>query len=128
MTLVAVAAGGALGAVSRFLIGEWARAAMPATVLFPFATLGINIVGSFVLGVVSGVPVLAAPPTPTWRAFVAAGVCGGFTTFSAFSGEVAELLHRGAVGRAGLYIAASVVAGVAAFVLGAMAARAMLRG
>ena len=47
MTLVAVAAGGALGAVSRFLIGEWARAVVPATAIFPFATLGINIVGDW---------------------------------------------------------------------------------
>jgi len=118
MMVLAVAAGGALGAAARYLIAEWARAVSSATTLMPFTTLGINAVGSFTLGALVASPAMSSSVSPAWRAFLTVGLCGGFTTFSAFSGEVVDLLHRGALGRASAYAVASVVLCVLAFMLG----------
>jgi fluoride exporter len=123
MMVLAVAAGGALGATARYLIAEWTRGVSAATTIVPVTTLGINVVGSFVLGAVVATPALSASVAPSWRAFVAIGLCGGFTTFSAFSGEVVELVQRGALGRAAVYALVSVVLCVLAFTLGLAVAR-----
>ena len=115
-----VAAGGALGSVARFLV---TRALAGASLDFPVGTLAINAAGSFLLGVV----LAAAPERPDGavRLLVGVGVCGGFTTFSAFSAEVVALAGRGAVGRAGAYAAASVGAGLVAVVAGLALGRAL---
>jgi CrcB protein len=108
-TWLAVAIGGALGSLARF----WLAAAM--TVLtgprFPWGTLLINILGSFIIGLVAAVTLVPAriPMHPDVRVFLMVGVCGGFTTFSAFSLQTLELLQSGEILPAGGYIVGSVV-------------------
>src|ERR1700709_481411 len=94
---VAVAVGGALGSVARF----WLTGIMTALTgaRFPWGTLLINIVGSLVIGLAAGatlVPVRVGLH-PDIRIFLMTGVCGGFTTFSAFSLQTLELLQGGEV-------------------------------
>lgn len=108
-TWLAVAAGGAIGSLARF----WLAAAMTALTgpRFPWGTLLINVVGSAIIGLVSAitfVPARLAMP-PDMRIFLMVGVCGGFTTFSAFSLQTLELLQAGEVAPAAGYIAGSVV-------------------
>lgn len=108
-TWFAVAVGGALGSLARF----WIAAAM--TMLtgprFPWGTLLINVLGSFVIGLVAGLT--AMPPRvgmhPDVRVFLMVGVCGGFTTFSAFSLQGLELLQAGEMVPAVGYMVGSVV-------------------
>ena len=114
--LLAVAVGGALGAVGRYLlIGQvvsWLGAG------FPFGTLAANVIGSFVMGVLVEAGALFWSPSPELRAFLTVGLLGAFTTFSSFSLEVALLYQRGELGLAALYIAASVILCVLGLFLG----------
>lgn len=95
-----VALGGALGSVARYWASTLAVAAFGVT--FPWGTLIVNVVGSFVIGVVGA---MAAPET-RWtvpddvRTFVMVGICGGFTTFSSFSLQTYALILEGEVFRA----------------------------
>ncbi|MDR3536661.1 MAG: fluoride efflux transporter CrcB, partial [Acetobacteraceae bacterium] len=100
--------GGAIGSVARF----WLAAAVASLTgpAFPWGTLLINIVGSFVIGWF-GVLTSAAGPLDVpadIRLFVLVGLCGGFTTFSSFSLQTLELLQSGEVVRAGGYVLGSV--------------------
>jgi CrcB protein len=106
---IAVAVGGAIGSVARF----WLASAM--TVLtgprFPWGTLLINVLGSFVIGLVAGYTLAPGRVAmhPDIRIFLMTGVCGGFTTFSAFSLQTLELMQTGDVVPALGYAAGSVV-------------------
>jgi CrcB protein len=120
-----VALGGALGSVSRFLLGPVIHRLLGFT--FPYGTLAINIVGSLVLGLVAGLATDAATVSPQVRAFLAVGFCGGFTTFSAFSFETVTLVEGGQLGRAGAYIIASVALSVTAAWIGLLTARQLLQ-
>lgn len=108
-TWLAVAAGGALGSVARF----WLAAAMTALTgpRFPWGTLLINILGSFIIGLVAALTLAPArlPMPPDMRVFLMVGVCGGFTTFSAFSLQTLELLQSGEILSALGYIVGSVL-------------------
>ena len=116
-----VALGGALGSVSRFLMGPALQRAFNAT--FPVGTLLINILGSLVLGFVMRLAIEGVSVTPEARAFIAVGFCGGFTTFSTFSYEAIRLLEDGEGWRAATYIVASVMLSLLAAFVGLVAAR-----
>jgi len=109
VTYLWVAAGGALGSVARV----WLTLAVTAYTgpRFPWATLLINIGGSLVIGWFGALTGAGGRigVSAEMRAFVMAGLCGGFTTFSAFSAQALELLREGEVGRAAGYILGSVV-------------------
>jgi CrcB protein len=79
---------------------------------FPWGTLAINVAGSFVMGLVAEYFALKSGLSPQWRLFLTTGILGGFTTFSAFSLEVALLYERGELMAAGLYVLGSVVLAV----------------
>ncbi len=122
-TWLAVAVGGALGSMGRF----WLAAAVGAVTgpRFPWGTLLINVPGSFIIGLVTA---LAAPPArlpmhPDVLVFFVVGICGGFTTFSAFSLQTLQLLQAGDLLPAGGYILGSVVVCLAAVWLGAALGR-----
>jgi CrcB protein len=119
-TLLAIAAGGALGSVLRFAAGVALSGAFPA---FPVATLLVNVVGSFVLGALA--TALPATAGPALRLGLTVGLCGGFTTFSTFSAEVVTLAQRGLPARAASYGVASVALSVAAALAGMAAGRAL---
>lgn len=119
-TLVSVAFGGALGASLRFLTGVGVlRLIGPSG--FPVATLAVNVLGSFLMGVFV---VLAAQRGLTYLSpFVMTGLLGGFTTFSAFSLETVTLYERGDVTQAALYVALSVILSIASLIAGLVIAR-----
>ncbi len=119
-----VALGGALGSVSRFLLGPALQRALDAT--FPVGTLFINVAGSLILGFVLGLAAEGVDVRPEARAFIAIGFCGGFTTFSTFSYEAVRLLEDGEGSRAALYIMASVVLSIGAAFIGLVAARQLI--
>lgn len=117
-TYLAVAVGGAVGSVARFwLVGLTARLVGPE---LPWGTLAVNLLGSLVIGLAAALPA-EAWPMPQLRPFLMAGICGGFTTFSAFSLQTLELLQSGQPGWALAYILGSVVLCLAAAWLGYVA-------
>jgi CrcB protein len=80
---------------------------------FSYGTLIVNIVGSLVMGLLTGFFALKADPGQAWRLFLTTGMLGGFTTFSTFSLDIAMLYERGAFGLTVLYVVASVGLAVA---------------
>ena len=119
VTVLAVAGGGAVGSVARYLV----TVAMTATATaFPYATLVVNVVGAFLIGLFAR---LFATPDhdPVLRLALTTGLCGGFTTFSTFEYETRRLAEAGLHGLALLNVTASVAAGYAAVTLGARLAR-----
>jgi len=93
---------------------------------FPWGTLAVNIAGSFVMGLVAEYFALKSGLPQQWRLFLATGVLGGFTTFSAFSLEVALLYERGEVMAAGLYVLGSVALAVIGLFAGLYVIRALV--
>jgi CrcB protein len=88
-----VGTGGFIGSIARFLVTHYVNNLMMSA--FPFATVMINITGSFLIGVIFGLSERFGWFGLEWRFFLAAGFCGGFTTFSAFSYETINLLRSG---------------------------------
>jgi CrcB protein len=120
-----VAIGGALGSVARYALGNAMTMAVGAE--FPWGTLLINILGSFVISffsVLTGTNSRLPLPFEA-RVFVTVGLCGGFTTFSAFSLQTVELARAGQPGRAALYVAASAALCIIACTLGFVSASAL---
>lgn len=119
-----VAVGGAAGSVARYLVGTAAlRWIGPG---WPWGTLTVNIVGGFLMGVVTGwLAFRAAGQQETFRVLLATGVLGGFTTFSAFSLETALMIEKRAYGSAFTYTAVSVVFALTALFAGLFLARRM---
>lgn len=120
--LLIVAAGGALGAGLRHMVNV---AAMRLPFAFPWGTLAINIVGSFLMGVFVELLARRLGGSNEIRLFVATGILGGFTTFSAFSLDVAVLWQRGAHGFAAAYVLASVFGAILALFAGLWLARSL---
>lgn len=85
---------------------------------FGYGTLFVNVVGSFLMGILAAQLALKGEIAQPWRLFLATGVLGGFTTFSAFSLDTALLYERGEIGLTALYIVASVVGSIAALFAG----------
>ncbi|MBR2656036.1 MAG: fluoride efflux transporter CrcB [Loktanella sp.] len=113
--VISVALGGAVGSVLRYLVGF--------VVAFPVGTLVINVLGSFLIGLVW--VLLAARGLQHWIPFVMMGVLGGFTTFSTFSLDTLRLIESGRVMAAGSYVLASVFVSIAGCALGLWLARGM---
>jgi fluoride exporter len=115
-SIVAVAIGGAIGSVARYLVGigsgKWFG------LNFPWGTLIINIAGSFLIGVFVECFALRWDLPPAARLFLTVGICGGFTTFSTFSLDAFVLIERGALWPAAAYIAGSVVLSIAGLFAG----------
>lgn len=111
--------GGGLGAVARWAFGM--TAARWLGTAWPWGTFGVNVLGSFVMGIVMATLMRGGSMTggaENWRLFLATGILGGFTTFSAFSLESARMIEAGHWGQAGLYGLTSVVVSIAALFAG----------
>ena len=114
--LAAVAIGGSLGSVARYLVAIGAGRLVGTD--FPWGKLAINIVGSFLMGALAGYFAFRPGIAQHMRLFMTTGVLGGFTTFSAFSLDAALLIERHAYGSAAGYIVGSVAASVSALFFG----------
>ncbi len=122
MKMVLMAAmGGAIGASARYLVGVAAIRLIGSG--FPWGTLIVNILGSLIMGFMIEAVALRYSISNEMRTFLATGVLGGFTTFSAFSLDFAELMERKAQGLAVLYLGASVGLSILALFAGLYIAR-----
>ncbi len=119
MTFLQVGLGGAIGSMLRFGVGL--AAARHAGGGFPLGVLPVNVLGSFLMGMV--VVYTFQKEATHLSPFLMAGVLGGFTTFSAFSLEAFTLYERGAVGTAALYVVLSVGLSILGLALGVWLAR-----
>lgn len=120
MNALAVFVGGGLGAVVRWLVGRGSMAWFGTT--FPWGTLAVNIIGSFLIGLSVGA-FSAFQTGYTTRLLLVTGFLGGFTTFSAFSLDALTLWERGQHGVAGAYVVASIFLSLAAVVAGMVVSR-----
>jgi fluoride exporter len=121
--IVAVAMGGSIGSVARYLVGIGSAKLFGHA--FPWGTLIINIAGSFLIGVCVESFALKWDLPQFWRVFLTIGICGGFTTFSTFSLDSYLLLDRGELLAGAAYMIASVALSVAALFAGLQLIRAI---
>jgi fluoride exporter len=108
--------GGGIGAALRH--GVNLAAARFAGTAFPYGTMTVNVVGSLAMGLIAAYFAFRGDASQHWRLFLTTGILGGFTTFSAFSLDVALLYERGELALAALYVAVSVAVSIAALFAG----------
>jgi fluoride exporter len=104
--ILSIAAGGALGALLRFWFSSGAHYVMGED--FPYGTLLVNVLGSFIIGAVYVFMVERGELSEDWRAFLVIGLLGAFTTFSTFSFETINLIETGEMIKAGLNVLFSI--------------------
>jgi fluoride exporter len=119
-TLLAIAGGGALGAVSRYWLTQWVQGWLGHD--FPYGTLTVNVLGCLLVGAVYGMLDRNSELGYGWHALLVVGFMGAFTTFSAFSLATLQLLERGALLAAVANVLLSVLMSLAACGLGLWAA------
>lgn len=112
--ILAVALGGSVGAVMRYLVAIGVGRAFGTN--FPWGTLIINVTGSFLIGAFTGLFALKWDLPQAMRIFLTVGVCGGYTTFSTFSLDAYYLMERGELVAFGCYVIFSVVLSISALV------------
>lgn len=111
--VLSVGIGGGLGSIARYLVGVWALGRLPYPL--PLGTLIVNVLGSFLIGLIAELAVLKAfGVTSEIRMFLVVGVLGGFTTFSSLALEMTVLVRGSEWWWALLYSAGSVVVGLGA--------------
>ena len=119
--LFLAASGGAIGAGARYLVNtQFLRWFGPG---YPWATLAENVLGSLLMGFLVEMIVQRFDGSVPMRTFLATGILGGFTTFSAFSMDFFTLMQRGETGTAFGYVAASVLVSIGALYAGVVAAK-----
>ena len=107
-----VGLGGMIGSIGR----HWASLLIKQN-NFPTATLTVNVIGSFIIGAIMALAIKHTNLND-WRVFIATGICGGFTTFSAFSWESLQMLQQQRYGAVVMYISLSLVASIVATFFG----------
>ena len=121
LSVIYVAIGGALGSVSRYLLGIWTQT-FSKSIDFPYGTLAVNLIGCFVIGFLSQLAEARGAFTPESRAFIFIGILGGFTTFSSFGNDTINLLRGGEAFNALANVGANVILGLALVWFGRTAA------
>jgi CrcB protein len=114
--LLLVGLGGFVGSVARYLVSQ-----LNLTVdlwSIPIGTLTVNVVGSYIIGFLTGIAEKSMFITPDLRLLLMVGICGGFTTFSSFTNENLMLMHNGLLFSFFLYTGLSVILGFIAVYLG----------
>ena len=119
--IIAVAVGGAIGAVGRYLVSGLVLQQIGSH--FPWSTLTVNIIGSLLMGVLAETMKLMWSPTPEIKALLTVGILGAFTTFSAFSLDIVGLFEREEFVALISYILLSVISCVFALVFGVLVVR-----
>jgi CrcB protein len=110
--ILLVGLGGGLGSILRYLCQKWVSHFYPHP--FPWGTFAVNIAGCFLIGLFWGITFKSFATNESWKLFLMTGICGGFTTFSAFTLESTGLLREHRTELFFSYIAASVVLGLLA--------------
>jgi fluoride exporter len=123
LNILAITIGAAIGANARYGLSIWAAQRWGSA--FPYGTLLINVLGSFLIGLILVLATTRLPISEPLRLLLVTGLLGGFTTFSSFSFEVYMLITSGSWGAAGLYLVGSVGLGLVGVILGAGLARAL---
>lgn len=119
--LLLVGLGGFLGSILRYITVRFVDGKLNA--IFPYGTLTVNVLGSFLLGVIYMLALRKVGLTENGRLLLGVGFCGGFTTFSAFALENFNLMQQKFMGTSLLYISLSVVAGILALAAGIWVSR-----
>ena len=114
--IIAIAIGGAAGAVGRHFVNIGMASLLGHG--FPWGTLTVNVVGSLIMGLLVHLMAVSWTVSPEIRALLTVGGLGAFTTFSTFSLDAVVLYERGAIGAAAIYVIVSVVAAIGALFLG----------
>lgn len=122
ISLISVAAGGAIGASARYSVAIFFH----STGRFPWPTLSVNVVGCFIAGIVGTWLLMRVPVSTNVQLFLITGILGGFTTFSAFSLDTLRLAESGQWSMAGLNVMANIVGSLLAVCCGWWLARAIL--
>ncbi|HEV09328.1 MAG: fluoride efflux transporter CrcB [Sulfurihydrogenibium sp.] len=118
-----LAFGGAVGTISRYLVGVYSAKLLGTN--FPYGTLIVNVLGSFIIGFFMIIFLEKLSLDPIWRLFVAVGFCGGFTTMSSFSFETLMLLSDGEYLKAFLNVFLNVFLSLGSAFLGIVLARSL---
>ncbi len=113
--IILIGIGSFIGGILRYLTTIFVQSKFLST--FPYGTLTVNILGSLIIGIVFGLSE-KANLSPEWRLFLATGICGGFTTFSAFSFETMAMLQDGQYFYGLSYVGLSILFGLLAVFLG----------
>lgn len=114
--IMIIGLGGFIGTVARYFVSR-----LNLTVEFfaiPVGTLVVNILGSFIIGFLTGISEKSDWLTTEWRLFLMVGICGGFTTFSSFTNENLMLMHNGQFTSVFLYTGLSLFVGFLSVYLG----------
>jgi len=119
--LLIIGTGGFLGSVSRYLVSQYLQKIFETT--FPIGTLVVNVIGSFLIGLIYAFSERGDILTPEWRMFLAVGLCGGFTTFSSFAYENFSMLNIQQILYSGIYTGLSLFFGLLAVYLGVLLVR-----
>jgi len=121
MRFLLVCLGGAAGTGARYLFGLGAQRLTGGG--FPYGTIGVNLIGSFLIVVIMQLGLMKETLSPDVRVILSTGVMGGFTTYSAFNYETVQFLRTGAVGLAALNVGVTLVGCLLAAGLGFLVAR-----
>ncbi|MCS6840827.1 MAG: fluoride efflux transporter CrcB [Roseiflexus sp.] len=121
INIIAIAVGAAIGANLRYGLSLWAAQRWGAS--FPYGTLIVNVVGSFLIGLVLTLATTRLSLSDPVRLLIVTGLLGGFTTFSSLSFEAYSLIMSGSWRAAGIYLASSFGLGMASVFLGVGVAR-----
>ena len=116
-----VGIGGGIGSIARYLWQKWCTEHYPG--LFPWGTFTINLTGCLLIGIVWGLSLKGEGINAGWKLFLMTGICGGYTTFSAFSLESVNLLKENKPGIFTLYVGGSILLGLLGTYLGLKLAR-----
>jgi CrcB protein len=111
LSILLVALGGAMGSVSRYLLGTWIQS-VSRSIDFPFGTLTVNLLGCFMIGFLSQLAEARGALTPESRALIFVGILGGFTTFSSFGNDTINLVRDGEMFNALANVGANVIFGL----------------
>lgn len=114
--ILLIGLGGGLGSIARYLIQRWAYTVFSHP--FPWGTFGVNVIGCLLIGIFWGISFKSFDENETWKLFLMTGLCGGFTTFSAFTLEGVGLLKEQKLALFFGYVAASVLIGLLATYIG----------
>ncbi len=114
--LISVFLGGGLGAIIRYLVIEQVNKLF--LVAFPFGTIAVNVIGAFLIGLLSSYLAERLDVSENVKMFLIVGFCGGFTTFSSFNIEFYQLFNSGEILSSLIYVATTFVLTVVAFYIG----------